>query len=282
VGGSELLFGMRSHATNLIFSDAAVWTMTHVGGEGVFAFSQVAAGASGIMAPRCAADVDGTAYWMGKNDFYMFDGTVRRIPRSKEIRRFVFDALTTLQESKCFCGINTLFSEIWWFYTTGTEIDRYVKYNYDDKAWDVGTLARTAMSDKGVIAYPLMISTDRRLYQHESGNDDMSTGTVTSTMADFIDSAPWDLDQGNREMDINRFDPDLKNVTGTVTISLLTRDSAQGTQTEENATEVTGTSGFIDVRASGRQAAQRIKSKGIGSHWRLGEFRFDVSPGGSR
>ena len=117
-GGSKILAGLPTRGTNLIFTDAGVWTMTFIGGLDVFAFDQVAVGAAGIIAPRAVAESEGIAYWMGQSDFYLFDGIVRPIPNSKDIRRFVLDNVTDLQKSKVSCGLNTAFSEVWWLYPT--------------------------------------------------------------------------------------------------------------------------------------------------------------------
>src|SRR3546814_3261772 len=129
VGGSELLFGMRTRFGNLIFSDASVFAMVFVGGLNPFGFETIASGASGLIGPRAAVEVNSVAYWMGLDNFYIYDGTVRPMKNSKDIRRFVFDNVNRLQRGKIFASANTLYNEIYFFYcdTDSDEINRYVK-----------------------------------------------------------------------------------------------------------------------------------------------------------
>ena len=277
-GGSQILFGLRTRGTNLIFTDAAVWAMTFIGGLDVFGFATVAGGASGIIAPQAACETDGIVYWMGLADFYMFDGVVRRVPNSKDIRRFVFDNLNTLQRDKCFCGLNTLFSEIWFFYpTTTNEITRYVKYNYDDRAWDVGALTRTAMIDLGVFDIPILAGTDGNLRNHETGTED-----DTSAMNEFIISGPFQVGDGNYNFDVFSMVPDFKGLTGSVKVTLLTREYPQDGEEQVDVGTVTATTTRIDTRASGRQGRVKFASSIVGSDWRQGTIRFDWARAGER
>jgi len=276
-GGSEILTGIRTRGTNLIFTDAAVWSMNFIAGDDVFGFNQVAAGASGIVSPSAAVEVDGIVFWMGLNDFYFYDGVVRRMPNSKDVRRFVFDNLTTIQKDKVYCGLNTAFSEIWWHYPTGTENDRYVKFNYDDRAWDVGSIARTAMLDRDIIGNPLMAGTDDYIYKHES-----TVNADGSAMNEFIKSSPFELGDGNNLVEIMSLLPDFKDLVGTITLTLYTRFYPHDTENTETGGSVTSSTTTVDTRASGRQVAVKISSSATGTSWRFGTLRMDLIEGGDR
>lgn len=276
-GGSEILFGMRTRAGNLLFTDASVWSMIPLVGQDVFGFNQVAAGAAGIIGPRAAADVNGAAFWMGVGDFYQYDGVVRPIRNSKDIRRFVLDAVVTLQKDKCFCFVNTQFSEIWWLYATGTEIDRYVKVNWDDWSWDVGTLARTAGIDKQVFPYPIMAGTDGVLYAHETGVDDDE-----AAMNEYIVSSPFQIGEGGTNFDILAIIPDFKTLTGEGTLTLITREYPQKAAVETSAGTIDSTTESLHPVASGRQAAYKWATSATGTNWRLGVMRFEIQPAGTR
>lgn len=282
-GGSEILAGLRTRGTNLILTDASIWRMTFLGGigTGIFGFEQMAAGSVGIVGPKAACEVDGVVFWMGRNDFYFYDGLVRRMPNSKDIRRFVFDNLTELQRAKCHCGINTLFSEICWFYPDATEITRYVKYNYDDRAWDVGTLARTAMIDRGVFDNPLMAGADNIIYKHESGKDDVQASS-TVAMDEFITSAPFQLGDGTFATDINSVLTDFRDVSGHLNIDILTREYPQSPQETTRFGPVVANTTKVDGRASGRLIAEKISSGILGSAWRMGTIGFDIERAGKR
>jgi hypothetical protein len=279
-GGSEILFGMRGTGTNLIFTDASVWAMTFIGGNDVFGFRQVGDGAAGIIGQRAACAVGGLVWWMGQNDFYYFDGIVRRIPNSRDIRRFVFDNIAKPERGKVYCSVNTLFNEIWWLYPTELECDRYVKFNYEDRVWDTGSLDRTAMIDAGLFDYPVMAGADRYLYDHEYG-----ANADGAAMGETLESAPFPLASGgDRAIEILGLLPDFENLDGTIAVSVLVRDYPQGDETEVVLGSAGATTERVDDdRASGRIA--RVKFAGSETReqvWRLGAFLLDLDTGGSR
>jgi hypothetical protein len=179
--------------------------------------------------------------------------------------------------------VNSLFNEIWWFYTTTTENNRYVKYNWIDKAWDVGTLARTAIIDKSVFDNPFMAGSNNYIWKHEFGNDNVGASSTTA-MAEFIESAPFEIQEGENIVKIDGIIPDFKGLVGTVNMSILTRQYPQGTGTRvEEFISVIGTgTSRVDIRAAGREAAVRIAGTATGGDWRLGVVKLNVHPGGRK
>ena len=99
------------------------------------------------------------------------------------------------------------------------ENDKYVVYNYDQKIWYVGSLARTSWVDRGVYQYPM--ATDSNLvYNHEKGNDNDGTAFTS-----FIESSPIDIQDGDQFVFLRRMIPDVsfdKSDTG------LSADNKQG------------------------------------------------------
>ena len=81
--GSRLISATRSRGAVLIWSDTAMYQMQLVGAPLVFGFTQLGAkcGSAGLHA---TVDVNGTAYWMGRDSFFGFDGKVSKIPCSVE------------------------------------------------------------------------------------------------------------------------------------------------------------------------------------------------------
>ena len=88
-------------------------------------------------------DVGGVAYWMSSDAFFVFDGTVRKLPCSVE--DFVFDNIDTTQYEQVWTGSNSAYGEVWWFYCSSdsNQIDRYVIYNYQEGLWYTGSLDRS-------------------------------------------------------------------------------------------------------------------------------------------
>lgn len=277
-GGEKIQTGLRTRGSNLILTDSAAWLMTFIGGQDVFGFAQASAKGSGIIGPNAATEVDGTCYWMGNGDFFVFDGFVRRLPNSQEIRRFVFDNLTEVQREKVYCVSNTAFSEIWWFYPTSTENDMYVKYTYagDGGVWDVGTMARTAAIDRSTFTTPMMMGDDGYIYQHETGNDDDG-----SAMNEYIRSGIYEVGDGNQMFDVLGIIPDVANLTGSLDVTLLSREYPHGTEESTDAGDITtSTTKLDDFRASGRQLGFQIGSAFAGTEWRWGTMRFEIEETG--
>jgi len=176
---------------------------------------------------------------------------------------------------------NTLFSEIWWFYVSAgsTEIDRYVKYNYEstDKAWDVGALSRTAGEDKGIFPNPLMAGADDIIYKHEFGVND-----VAAAMGEFIEGSPIELGDGIRLMDVAAIIPDFKNLVGIVELTVLTREYPQSPEVQTEIFPVSSTTEQANPRTSGRQLALRAGSSVVGTNWRWGKTRIALELAGSQ
>lgn len=275
-GGSEIQFGIRTRGGNLLVTDAAVWFMQFIGGLDVFGFDQVAGANAGAVGPKAVCEVDGVVFWMGISDFYYFDGAVHRIPRSDDIKQFVFKNLSANQRAKCWATSVTQFGEIWFFYPTSAEITRYVKFNYKDQCWDIGQLVRTAGIDRGIFAYPMMAAATSYLYDHENGDDDDG-----AAMNEFIVSGPLQLADGDYEMEVVAVVPDFEEIVGTLHLGLHTRHYAQGSEAEDSLT-VTGSSDHISARATGRQVELHLSSSDIGTRWHLGQFTFDMLRGPRR
>ena len=118
--------------------------------------------------------------------------------------------LTQHKYSQVFSGTNESFHEVWWFYCSDgeTNIDKYVIYNYLDKIWYYGTLARTAWLDSGLRDSPLAATYTLNLVDHESGVDDNQT-TSTAAISAFIESSDFDIGDGDRFSLVNRVVPDV-------------------------------------------------------------------------
>tara|TARA_Y100000310_G_scaffold21969_1_gene21222 strand:- start:216 stop:893 length:678 start_codon:yes stop_codon:yes gene_type:complete len=225
----------------------------------------------------------------------MYDGTVRKLPCTVE--DYVFDDINLSQNNEVFAASNSKFNEVTWFYTTsdGSQIDRYVTYNYLEGLWYTGTMARTTWVDTGIYDLPYATKylatstatasptvsgvTDGRsyLYKHESGVDD-GDDAITA----YIESSDFDLGDGADMMAIRKMIPDFKGQAGTVNLQLKIRDYPYGTQTTKSANAVTTSTTKINTRARGRQAAIKIYSDATSANWRFGTLRMDMQPDGRR
>lgn len=293
--GSAIIAAVQTKQQILVLTDISAHAMQYVGDPFVYGLSEVSRNIS-IVGQNAAVAVGDAVYWMGRGQFYLYNGNVKEIPCS--VKEYVFTDLNITQQSKVMSGSNTAFSEVWWFYSSknSSTNDKYVIFNYAENIWYYGTLNRTAWVDNTHAGFPIAAATDGYLYYHESGNDDGST-TPASSIAAFIESSPIELSDGNQFMFGRRLLPDIsfRNSTsiGTASaeISLSARNSPGGSAfgTEDNT--ITGQpipvgtfTEEIDIRIRGRSVALKLSSIASvpGVSWRLGTPRIDVRPDGRR
>ncbi len=294
--GSRIVTAVRSRGQILIFTDTSLHGMQYVGPPYTFGFQQLGANC-GCIGPHAAADVNGLAFWMGTEAFYVFDGTVKKMPCT--VQDFVFKDINLTQGTKTHVGVNSQFNEVTWWYCSFTSdfIDRFVTYNYLENTWHVGSMPRTAWVDIGTYSKPLgaeylrdnneaTISTiygvteGRSLvYSHEDGVN--ADGTAITA---FIQSGYFDISEGDNMLFMKRFIPDFKNQVGNLTVNLLLRPYPQATASPSSLDPyvITPNTQKVDTRARGRQISLRIVSDAINTNWRYGTLRVDVIPDGLR
>ena len=294
--GNEIVSALRSRGQILIWTDTSLHGQQYIGPPFTFGFQQLGANC-GIIGPHACADVNGVAYWMSKDAFFVFDGTVKKLPSS--VQDYVYDNINLAQGFAVNVAINTQFNEVTWFYPTtdSAYVNRSVTYNYLENVWSIGTLARTAWKDTGSFETPLAtkydpLSTEPSLttiigltsgrsilYRQETGvNDD---GLPIEA---HIYSGYFDIGDGDQVMFMKRFIPDFKNQVGDLTIRVLLRLYPQTTATPSSLDPyiITPTTDKVDTRARGRQIQLRIESSEMNTNWRFGTMRVDIQPDGIR
>ena len=297
--GTKIVSASQARQEVLVWTDSSLYSLQYVGAPAVWAATLVGENIS-IASQNAVSYANGVAYWMGKDKFYMYDG--RTQPLKCDVRKYVFNDFNVSQYSQVFSGTNESFHEIWWFYcSTGeSNIDKYVIYNYLDKIWYYGTLARTAWVDSGLRESPLAATYDLNLVDHESGIDDNQTGSTAAITA-FVESSDFDIGDGDRFSLVNRVVPDVSfdgstatSPAATLTLHALAnsgsgRNSPVSEGGVNNATVTrTATSpvevftGLINVRVRGRQLSMRFESSATGVTWQLGTPRLDIRPDGRR
>lgn len=277
--GSIIVGGVASRLQNLIWTDKALYSMQYLRDtEFIFGFDVLGTNC-GLAGPHAFAEKDGVAYWMtGNGQFYVYDG---QAPRELDCpnQRYVFDNIIRRQLSLVHCGINSQYSEVWWWYASGTngqEIDKFIMYNYKDNAWFIGDVKRTTWIDKDYFAGPLSVGTDGYVYMHEVGKS-----ADGAPMDDFIETAPFDMDDGDMVVNLSRIVPDLE-LTGAVNFTVRTRRFPNKAMEMEKVRTYTDAMHRIDLRAQGRQMSVTLASASLDTFWRMGDIRVDVTPVGPR
>lgn len=292
--GSKIVSAISTKQEVVVFTDSAVYSMQYVGPPYVWNLSQSADNVS-VMSPNSMAVANNIVYWMGMDKFYMYSGRVETLPCS--LRQYVFTDINLDQRDQVICGTNEGFTELWWFYCSSGNVtatpDRYVVFNHLDRAWYYGTMQRTAWLDSGLRQWPMGIQSNRILY-HENGTDDNTTGTPVA-MNSYIESADFDIDDGDKMTFCWRMIPDLTFNGSTVTdpdvtVVVKPRDFS-GVNYKPEAPEavirsvqapVEQYTKQVFLRFRGRQMAFRIENNSIGTQWQLGNPRIDIRSDGRK
>jgi uncharacterized protein YdeI (BOF family) len=291
--GSEILGAIQTKQQVVVFTDVSVHAMQYIGSPFTFGIQEVSSSIS-LTSPNAMVAVGDSVYWMGKNEFYMYDGAVVQVPC--DVKEYVFSGMNIEQQLKVYAGHSSSFSEVWWFYPSlnSEENDSYVVYNYEQRVWYYGTMARTAWQDRNVLSFPIAASTDGYVYYQENGLNDGSVNPP-APLTPYIESSVIDMGDGDQFMFATRVIPDLtfRNSTNdapTATLTIKARNFPGGAYFASDSDPVTKTSTLpveqftneLYVRLRGRSMSLRIESNQTNTAWRLGDPRIDLRTDGRK
>lgn len=291
--GSEIQQAVKTRQQILVFTDTSLYALQYLGPPFTYGSAIVSQNVT-IRGPKAAIAFEDNVIWMGTNEFYIYGGTVQKLPCT--VRDYVFDDLNEDQAEKVFAALNSENSEVWWFYPSANSDsnDRYVVYNYLEKVWYYGQLSRTAWVDRGIFTRPIAASSDAYLYDHEEGFDDGSTTPATPIDA-YIESSQVDIGEGDNFAFIRRLIPDLTFINSSAqepsaTMTLKTRNFPGGAYQQSIGSTVEKSASVpveqftdqVHVRLRGRSFAFRVSSDQEGVTWRLGSPRIDIRADGRR
>ena len=291
--GSEIVTALETRQQILVFTDTTLYSMQFLGPPFTFGVNSLSENIT-VAGPNAAIAVDDNVFWMGRAEFYVYSGSVQRLPCM--VRDFVFSDINEEQLDKINAALNTEHSEIWWYYPSenSNEVNRYVVYNYLEKVWYYGSFGRTAWIDRGIFDFPFAANADGYIYEHEIGFDDGTTNPTTPINA-FIQSSPIDIGDGEQFMLLRKMIPDVDFRDSTavlpdVNITLDVKNAPDGTYSKtETDAFVKTQAAAVDARTEqlyfrlrGRQMRFKIESEDLGVTWRLGSPRLDIRPDGRR
>jgi hypothetical protein len=314
--GTKIVGAIKAKETILIWTDNALYTMKFIGAPFTFGFEQVGTNC-GLIGKNAVVEIDGSAFWLSPNGFFLFDGTVKTLPCSVE--DFVYNNFDTTKGQQVAAGINNLFTEVVWYYPSSSASynDKYVVFNYGEKSWYTGTEPRTSWID--AIVYPKPFATkydassngtfpsvvgqsglgQTKFFEHEVGTDQVNEDGSTTTVTSFIKSFDIDLEQRQRAamgqtagpkiageffLAMRRFIPDFKTLQGNAKVSLAIKRYPQQSDSTTTLSPFTINSSTDkkDTRARGRFINVKIENDSNGEEWRFGTLRLDLQPDGRR
>ena len=265
----KIVCAKRVRGQNLILTDIDAHTLTYVGQPFVYQ-AEIAGRACGVVSANAVSVLDNMAVWMGIKGFHIFDGYVK--PLSCEVYDYVFNNLNVNQISKVYAVNNAQYNEVWWFYPSANsnENDSYVVWDYLENHWSIGTLARTAGTDRSVFRNPIMIGANGYIYDHE-------VGLNYDSALPYAESGPFQIGNGDNVLYINELIPDERN-QGSVTATFKTRYYPTSTESTFGPYSLTQPT---SVRFNGRQIKMRVTTT-TPSDWRVGVQRLNGIAGGRR
>ena len=310
--GTRIVGALKAKETILVWTDNALYTMKYIGAPFTFGFEQVGTNC-GLIGKNAVIEIDGVAYWMSSNGFFLFDGTVKSMACSVE--DYVFNQIDTTKGQQIAAGIDNLHTEVIWYYTsTSSDFnDQYVVYNYGETAmnggnavWYIGTEARTSWIDAVVYpnpfatkynslangTFPVVIGQDglgqTTYFEQHVGTDQVNPDGSTTAVTSYIKSFDFDLKLDGTDGEIflamRRFIPDFKNLQGDVQVTLAVKryPSQSDSVTTLSPFTITTSTTKVDTRARGRYCNIKIENDSISEDWRFGTLNLDLQPDGRR
>ena len=288
--GSTFIQAVETKQQILVFTDRSLFSMRFIVPPFTFGLQELSKNIT-IMSPNSAIAVDDIVFWMGKENFYIYTGRAQQIACS--VKDKIFLDFNFSQSDKVVAGVNSQWSEIWWFYPSlnSEENDKYVIYNYANQTWYYGTLSRTAWHDRGIRRFPIGAGS-QYLFNHENGNDDDGSAMTAS-----IESSQIDIGDGYQFTFIKQLIPDITfegstSNTGNPTANFILQarngpgstygNTSSGSTARTATTPVEQFTDTLNVRLRGRSFNMKLESTEQGVAWKLGTPRVDIRPDGRK
>ena len=291
--GSRIVAAERSRGHILVWTDSSLHSLQFIGPPFTFGLRQLGQNC-GIVGSHAGVDINGISYWMSQDSFFLYDGSIKKLPCTVE--QFIFNNLNVTGAENAFAGHNGEFNEIMWFYPrTGSDtINAIVAYNYIERTWWTGTLDRTTWIDREVYENP--VATDylpttiannetisgltdgaTQLFLHETGNN--ADGEAITA---FVKSGVVQIGEGNEFSFVSKLIPDIEDQEGTLNAKLEFKNYPNNSTAVTKTVSFQDNTDFVSLRGRGREFTVNVVSNTTGTAWRLGTQRFDIQPDGRR
>ena len=291
--GSRIVAAERSRGQILVWTDTSLHSLQFIGPPFTFGLRQLGQNC-GIIGIHAGVDINGVSYWMSQDSFFLYDGSVKKLPCTVE--QFIFNNINVTGAENAFAGHNGEFNEIMWFYprTGSDQINAIVAYNYLEQTWWTGTLARTTWIDREVYDNPIATEFDATatannevivgltagassVFLHEQGNN----GDGAAITA-FVKSGVVQIGEGNDFSFVSKLIPDIEDQEGVLNAKLEFKNYPNNSTAVTKTVSFEDNTDFVSLRGRGREFTVNVVSNTTGTAWRLGTQRFDIQSDGRR
>jgi hypothetical protein len=200
VAGTKIVKGLKTRGgsnapSGLFWTLNALIRATFVGGTEIFNFDTIQEDIS-LLSQNCIVTQNNIFYWIGHNQFYLYNGIIRIIPNETNKVTF-FKNLNMKYRNKVWGIYKEEYHEIWWHYPSGnnTECTDVIIYNIDGQFWFDTVHGRSAGTTTGLYPYPLEADSVGILNQYNPtpisislGNNPLATTINLNTVVVTIPS----------------------------------------------------------------------------------------------
>lgn len=262
----------NARGVNLLFTSTQVWTMRFIDRPFVWEFKQLES-ARGLIAQNARIAVGGIVYWMGQDNWYMYNGGVVQVIPSNSggestVRDYVFTDINDTQKNKVWCQYIKMFNEIQWHYPSSNSLepDRVVRLSLDDFVWCTDEITRTAGEyPVSKTQTPIMIDDSNVVYRHESGVNADGAPLAWSLTSPLFSAS-------GEQVEVGGIIPDSIQ-TGNIEIDIKAQpypqSSAANVQNVTNQT-ITTTTPKIDFLVSGKFWQYTLSQEVLNGNWKAG------------
>jgi hypothetical protein len=267
-GAGRLLSHVNLNGVNLIFTTNQCYTFRYIGLPNIFEIRYK--DEIGIIAPFARVAAKGAAYWMGHNNFYMWQGgDVEIIPCT--ITNYVFNNINRGQASKSFAWYNKRYDEIWFHYVSAgsNEPDRVARYNIYEKHWTTDTWDRTAAEYPTTSILPTLVSSDNKIYQHERGSDADDEALTFTLKTNRIDLGT------NNAFDAELIPDSVQNGDLEITVEGYSYPQSK-TAINSKTVTVSPDTEFVKLDIDGRYLQYTISGSELEQEWLMGKWKHGL------
>lgn len=269
----------------LVITDVDAHIIEYVGGDAYYSRRRIAEEV-GCIGKNALVGVAGTAFWLSREGFWKFDGTVT--PVQSPVDSDVLQNGNLTSPENVFLGFNGYNKEVWAFYPKrgSSKPDRYVFVSMSgDPYWSIGSMQRTAFLNPVWDTKPIMWSGVQEYY-HEVGLLADGQSRVGSI---YAETGQFEIATGNRCMRVDRiifdgteYDPatGLK-FTSDYSVTFKLRQAPAAPERIAGPFTPNNISGINGARFQARSIAVRVEPI-KDAEWSMGKLRLRMREGSQR
>lgn len=255
-----------------------------------------------ILSPGCVVKYNSIFYWIGLNQFYLFNGIVQELANTMNKSDF-FDRLNIEAREKAWSIALPQWNEIWNVVPVdgSTEANWVYIYNIKAQIWYDTPLDRSCGIGPLIFPYPLMADTISRpnlsrnpvdgipdntygIWMHEYLTDQYIYNSVNAIPSYFETNIITFFDQ-NPENDYmfrtRRIEPDFQ-MSGNMSVVVRQRAHPQGEVFESPIYTFSPTTNKIDTTTMGRLVSFKFMSNSTNGFYQAGKILINYTQGDER